>query len=341
MNQVSLVVAGFCIVSSMLLLIAYAVFIRVPVKSAFSILSCAALVAALCAIEIGHWNYFQGGPRPFETTYYRLAMFTVPSAFYFFGRWAILPTEPFRPQMLIHLAPILLLLVPLLYALPILFTFGAAYALWLAYLVYGLRERRKQFRFELLYFAVMSLLGVIVLALGFALPYVGDDVFYRVYNIAVGLGIAIMIVALVANPQLIGDLSEAARVKYGTSTLGGVDIRAALEKLARVMSQGKAYQNEDLSLNSLAAEVGLSAHQLSELINSRLGMGFSRYVRERRVEAAKALLLAAPSQSILSVSLDTGFRSQSAFYAAFKELTGQSPGDFRESRLRNDVSGKQ
>ena len=122
---------------------------------------------------------------------------------------------------------------PLAIALPILFTFGAAYSLWLAYLVYGLRDRRKQFRFEFLYFAVMSLLGVIVLALGFALPYVDDDVFYRVYNIAVGLGIAIMIVALVANPQLIGDLSEAARVKYGTSTLGGVDIRASLDKLAR------------------------------------------------------------------------------------------------------------
>ena len=59
-------------------------------------------------------------------------------------------------------------------------------------LVYGLRDRRKQFRFEFLYFAVMSLLGVIVLALGFALPYVGDDLFYRVYNIAVGLGIAII-----------------------------------------------------------------------------------------------------------------------------------------------------
>ena len=106
------------------------------------------------------------------------------------------------------------------------------------------------------------------------------------------------------------------------------------------MSDGKAYQNEDLSLNSLAAEVGLTAHQLSELINSRLGMGFSRYVRERRVEAAKALLLAAPSQTILSVSLDTGFRSQSAFYAAFKEMTGQSPGDFRESQLRKDIPGK-
>jgi AraC-like DNA-binding protein len=206
--------------------------------------------------------------------------------------------------------------------------------------VYGLRDRRKQFRFEFLYFAVMSLLGVIVLALGFALPYVGDDLFYLVYNLAVGLGIAIMIVALVANPQLIGDLSEAARVKYGTSTLGGVDVDAAVAKLGRLMSVGKAYHDDALSLNSLAAEMGLSAHQLSELINTRLGMGFSRYVRERRIEAAKKLLLAAPSQSILSVSLDTGFRSQSAFYAAFKELTGQSPGDFRAAQLRKDSPGK-
>jgi AraC-like DNA-binding protein len=341
MDQVGLVVAGFCIISSVLLFIAYAAFIRVPVKSAFSILSCAALVAALCSIEIGHWNHFQGGPRPFETTYYRVALFTVPSAFYFFGRWAILPTEPFRWPLLIHLAPILLVFVgSLAVALPVLFTFGAGYSLWLTRLVYGLRDRRKQFRFEFLYFAVMSLLGVIVLALGFALPYVDDGLFYRVYNIAVGLGIAIMIVALVANPQLVGDLSEAARVKYGTSTLGGVDVRAALEKLGRLMSEGKAYQNEELSLNALAAEVGLTAHQLSELINSHLGMGFSRYVRERRVEAAKALLLAAPSQSILSVSLDTGFRSQSAFYAAFKEITGQSPGEFRESQLRKDIPGK-
>jgi AraC-like DNA-binding protein len=342
MNQVSLAIAGFCILSSGLLFIAYAVFIRVPVKSVFSILSCAAMVAALCAIEIGHWRYFQGGPRAFEMTYYRAALFSLPSAFYFFGRWAILPTEPFRPLLLIHLAPILLLFVgSRAIALPIMFTFGAAYSLWLAYLVYGLRDRRKQFRFEFLYFAVMSLFGLIVLALGFALPYVGDDLFYRVYNIAVGLGIAIMIVALVANPQLIGDLSEAARVKYGTSTLGGVDIRASLEKLERAMSDGKAYQNEDLSLSSLAAGVGLTAHQLSELINSRLGMGFARYVRERRLAAAKTLLLRAPSQSILSVSLETGFRSQSAFYAAFKEMTGQSPGEFRELQLRKDIPGRQ
>jgi transcriptional regulator GlxA family with amidase domain len=97
------------------------------------------------------------------------------------------------------------------------------------------------------------------------------------------------------------------------------------------MTGGKAYQDESLSLASLAGTVGVSSHQLSELINTRLGIGFSRYVRECRVRAAKALLMSAPARSILSIGMDVGFRSQSAFYAAFKEVTGQSPGDYRRS----------
>jgi AraC-like DNA-binding protein len=100
------------------------------------------------------------------------------------------------------------------------------------------------------------------------------------------------------------------------------------------MTTSKVYQNETLSLSSLAADLGLSGHQLSELVNTRLGMGFSRYIRERRIAAAKELLVAAPSQSILSISMDTGFRSQSSFYAAFKEVTGQAPGDYRKARLK-------
>jgi AraC-like DNA-binding protein len=328
----SLAVAGFSVVVAALLFVAYAVFVRVPGKSARSVLSCAALLAALCAIQAGHLQYFVGHGEPLGQWYYRLGLFLVPSAFYWFGRWAILPTEPFRPAMLLHLLPILLLFTGnLSVSLPILFTFGAAYSLWLGWLVYGLRERRRQFRFEFMFFAVMFVLAMIVLAVGFAIPHIGTAWFYYTYNLACGIGLAIMVVALVADPELIGNLSEAARVKYGASTLRGVDVDAQLLRLEQLMTEGRAFQNENLGLASLAAELGISSHQLSELVNSRLGVGFSRYVRERRVQAAQRLLVAAPAQSILSVSMDTGFRSQSAFYAAFKEVTGQSPGDYRES----------
>lgn len=75
----------------------------------------------------------------------------------------------------------------------------------------------------------------------------------------------------------------------------------------------------------------MSSHQLSELINVHFGMGFSRYIREQRVKRAKALLASEPDASILSIGLETGFKSQSNFYAAFKESTGLSPGDYRKS----------
>jgi AraC-like DNA-binding protein len=340
MLHFSLAIAAFSAVSSILLFLAYAGFIRVPGKSVLSVLSCAALVGALFLLQLGHFHYFLGGVEPLTLLYYRLGLFIAPSAFYFFGRWAILPTETFRPRMLVNLAPMLLLFIPnLAISLPLLFAFGLGYSLWLGWVVYGLRDRRKQFRFEFLYFTVMAVLALIVLALGFAMPHIDDAWFYHLYCHAIGLGIAIMLVALVANPTLIGDLSEAARAKYGASTLGGVDVDGMLRKLNELMTTRKLYASEDLSLSSLAAELGISGHQLSELVNSRLNMGFSRYVRERRVDAAKGLLVSAPSQSILSVSLDTGFRSQSAFYAAFKEITGQSPGDFREAALRKDNPG--
>jgi AraC-like DNA-binding protein len=329
----NIAIAGFAAISAVLLLLAYALLIDVPGKSIYSLGSCVALVAALTTIQVGHLVYFTGGSEPLVHFYYQLALFVAPPAFYCFGRWAILPTESFRPLQLLHFLPVpLLFLLPQKIALPILFTFGAGYSLWLGNLVYGLRDRRKQFRFEFLYFAIMSVLAVIVLGLGFAIPYVDHDYFYSFYNNAVALGVGIMLVALVGNPNLIGDLNEAARVKYGASTLREVDVDACLAKLNQLMNDSKVYQSESLSLASLAEAVGLSGHQLSELINTQLGIGFSRYVRECRVNAAKTLLISAPGRSILSISMDTGFRSQSAFYAAFKETTGQSPGDYRRSQ---------
>jgi AraC-like DNA-binding protein len=328
----NIAIAGFSAVSGVLLLLTYGLFIRVPGKSSYSVAACAALVAALTALQAAHLAYFTGGAEPLTHFFYRLAMFIAPPAFYSFGRWAILPTEPFEPAQALHLSPLLLLFVPRLdIALPILFAFGVGYSLWLGRLVYGLRGQRKQFRFEILYFAVMFVLAVIVLGLGFALPYVDHAYFYYFYTYAIALGFAIMVVALVANPDLIGDLSEVAQVRYGASTLKEVDVDACLAKLEELMTGGKADQDESLSLSSLASAVGVSGHQLSELINTKLGIGFSRYVRECRVQAAKALLMSAPGRSILSIGMDVGFRSQSAFYAAFKEVTGQSPGDYRRA----------
>lgn len=333
-ETLSVAVAGFSTIVATLLLLTYVVFIDVPNKSAYSVLSCGMLLTALATLQVGHLVFFMGGEAPLETTYYRVALFIAPVSFYFFGRWALLPNDPFRPAMLVHVVPVVLLfLVRIEIALPVLFLTGLGYSVWLGNLVYGLRDQRKQVRFELFYFAVMIGLALAVLLLGFSLPYIDHEYFYHFYTHAIGAAFAIMLVALIANPDLIADLAEAARIRYGTTTLKDLDVEGLLRKLDSLMADAKLGQNEHISLSTVAADLGISGHQLSELVNTRLGVGFSRYVRERRVAAAQRLLVASPNQSILSISMDTGFKSQSSFYAAFKEVTGQSPGDYRKVHL--------
>src|SRR5689334_13700123 len=305
MDTTSIAVAGFSVVSAVILFFTHALLINLPNKSAYSVLSSGLLLAALTDILIFHFLYFRGGPEPLLSVYYRLGLFVAPSAFYFFGRWVILPNQPFRPLQLLHLLPIpLLFLLRQEIALPLLFLSGSGYSLWLGNIVYGLRGQRRQFRFEFFFFATMSAIAVLVLILGFSIPYIDHRYFYYFYCNATGLAFAIVIVAMVANPDLLAELAEAARVKYSASTLREIDVEACLKKLESLMTVSKIYQNEDLSLASLATDLGLSSHQLSELVNTRLGMGFSKYIRERRVAAAKALLVSAPSQSILSISMD-------------------------------------
>lgn len=130
-------------------------------------------------------------------------------------------------------------------------------------------------------------------------------------------------------PELLSQLAEAARLSYARSTLNEVDVASKEHQLEVLMETEKVFQQEDLNLATLAAALDLGAHQLSELINTEYDMSFSRFVRAYRVQEAQRLLKAEPEASVLSISMEVGFRSQSNFYAAFKEITGRSPGAFR------------
>jgi AraC-like DNA-binding protein len=137
--------------------------------------------------------------------------------------------------------------------------------------------------------------------------------------------------SLIIFPELLNDIAAVATVSYASTSLKGVDIQSSLDKLETLMKTEKLYQNEKLNLSMVADAMELTSHQLSELINVHFGMSFSRYIRSQRIAAAKYLLSSQPQSSILAISLETGFKSQSNFYVAFKEITGQSPGDYRKS----------
>ena len=329
MTYVAMLAAGFSVVIGPLLLAAYIRGSHMPKRTPFSITTCLALTACVVIIQVLHLNLFTSDAIPTDTAMYRACISLAPAAFFLFARSIVLPDEPPTIWLALHLLPFALSwLLPANLALPVLFVIGAGYAVWLSAMVVTVRKTYKQHGFELLLSIVIVISAALVLLAG-SIAGTGSDFFYIIYSVSIGIAYAMITFALVAIPDLLNDLFEVTKSRYAVSTLNNVGIESALQKLEQLMNEQQLYRDEDLSLASLAAEVDLSAHQLSELINQHLGCSFSQYLKNHRVTAAKDLLTSSPDQSVLSIGLEVGFRSQSSFYTAFREATGTSPGNYR------------
>ena len=333
--SLALVLIGFSIVAAPLLLVAYLYFLRDMGKSRLGYVACIALLLAMTGLQVYHWAFLQVGLEPFDHRAYALLQLVTPPAFFFFSREVLVAGSTRSPWHVLHLVPLAAgPFLPLSWIPPLAFIQGAGYSIWFALYVSGLRRHVHRYLFELFFFCYFAALAITMLVLATASKVLGNDVFYLAYALFTGASFVLVTAAMIWFPEILDDMSDAARLAYASSTLSKVDIEAKVAALDRAMTDDKLFENEDLSLAALADAVGLSPHQLSELINSHFGYGFSRYVREHRVAAAKQLLLEDKSASVLAIGLATGFRSQSNFYAAFRELTGMSPGHWRKRRAK-------
>jgi AraC-like DNA-binding protein len=107
------------------------------------------------------------------------------------------------------------------------------------------------------------------------------------------------------------------------------------KKLEELMQFKKLYKNPCLSLSSVAEALGISACYLSSMVNSLLNKSFIDFVNEYRIADVKRNLNseAFSHYTIVSVGLEAGFNSKSAFYSAFKKNTGVTPSQYQQAQL--------
>jgi AraC-like DNA-binding protein len=86
----------------------------------------------------------------------------------------------------------------------------------------------------------------------------------------------------------------------------------------------------DLALADLAQECGLSPGRFMRAFKRSLGVPVRRYLLNKRVDAAKSLLLHS-NESLLTVALEVGFSDQPAFNRSFRKIVGTSPGQWRRA----------
>lgn len=104
-------------------------------------------------------------------------------------------------------------------------------------------------------------------------------------------------------------------------------------QLLKFMEDNRPYLEEDLSLQKLSLLMNISTHQLSQAINQNLNTNFYKFVNAYRVEEVKKKLKSPEFEkySILGIAFESGFNSKSTFNKIFKEETGMTPSEFKQS----------
>lgn len=89
------------------------------------------------------------------------------------------------------------------------------------------------------------------------------------------------------------------------------------------------YSDAELSLSSIADKFNISVSYLSRLFKNIEGKTFLEYLIDCRMEHAKQLLSKTEMQ-ISAISNAVGYKNYPSFAKTFKNLTGLTPGEFRE-----------
>jgi AraC family transcriptional regulator len=88
------------------------------------------------------------------------------------------------------------------------------------------------------------------------------------------------------------------------------------------------YFRENITLAELAEDAGVHPVHLAREFRSKFSMPVGEYVRRRRIEAAM-VALRRRELPLVTIALETGFSSQGHFSDVFRQITGQTPFQYR------------
>jgi len=121
--------------------------------------------------------------------------------------------------------------------------------------------------------------------------------------------------------------------KYQKSSISENDAFELLNQLNKYMETEKPYLSDKLTLPQVADELDVSINHLSQIINEQTDQNFFDFVNAYRVEEVKQRLLNPQNDvySILGIAYECGFGSKSSFNRIFKNITGQTPSQYKMS----------
>jgi AraC family transcriptional regulator len=109
--------------------------------------------------------------------------------------------------------------------------------------------------------------------------------------------------------------------------MGGLSPKVLQLAIERLRSDSDA----DVSLAALAADANLSRFHFCRAFKESTGLSPHAWLRQHRLEQAMNMLRDTDEQ-VVSIAAALGYSSQTAFAAAFRKLTNETPSDWRKRR---------
>lgn len=91
------------------------------------------------------------------------------------------------------------------------------------------------------------------------------------------------------------------------------------------------HYSEDIYLDLLADKLKISSGYLSSYFKEKIGMNFTEYLNEMRIDKAKQFLTNS-NIKVQDIASKVGYTSINSFFRMFKKLTGVTPGEYRKNK---------
>ncbi|MBN1950195.1 MAG: AraC family transcriptional regulator [Bacteroidales bacterium] len=127
-------------------------------------------------------------------------------------------------------------------------------------------------------------------------------------------------------------IQEEPEVRYKKSYLTKDAKKKLRDRIIKHFEVDKPYLNPELSMDMLSISLIAPKYQITEVLNMEIGKNFFQFVNEYRVNAVKQILADKNNPySIEAIGYECGFNSKSSFFTVFKNITGQTPYQYRQS----------
>jgi AraC-like DNA-binding protein len=159
----------------------------------------------------------------------------------------------------------------------------------------------------------------------------GNFDWYPVY-----IPLAILVYWLGIKGYAISQQQSGKKITTINSPLTVTAIQQTISLLNQAMQKDKLYLNPNLTLALVSENTGIAQKTISAVLNQHLHKSFNEFINEFRVEAFKEKIQQTDMNqfTIAGIAFECGFNSQATFQRTFKQITGMSPSEFRNSALQ-------